>query len=925
MRAVSAEELPFATSTNLLIGNKEADIPTAELVNTQRLKPLKFREPRPRASTLPSLLSASTIAESDSSATGEYSDSLHYDDRSMSSIRADFEDDDEDDDFYHSEDNSDVEDTSDSSHEHPFAEGTYEDHLDDATDSDDEHLQPPFSTKPSDINSTHFHNRIASKNNGLGLLEPPAHLEGIPLLSVSEHEDTRTPLLSGLSEEDLSDMEEDLELAARQIKLKISSSTDTFDNSPSSATRLTSATSSPRHTPNSSSLKNSIGKKSVLADRSNDAYSISANISPVSPYNRKSPRQMSVPPKPYSHLPGNGSLTPPTNPVASISHCRKSVPDLTINRSSRRRPTDPGPSLTTPPPSTHSINSSPRSNELSKVYSEAKLAAQEKFEIGLGLREPSANIPRSSSSKSLKFKTERSMGLGPIVKQQIGPMNTRSSLLSSQIKDKQSGVDNPLEEFVNSSGKAERQPLRIKMYMPSSDEPRKPWEVVVRLDVNVHNTIGFALYCYMEDKRTPTLADTLCNPNKWTLRIVEDDGEPDEDFPALDRTRMISAYSFDEFALVEATPSQVLEHEKITPSTKRTKQPVNNVMEISKDEPRNIPGQVNSPEVVVLRVYQYPFDEMVSRIYWTAEISVQSTIDDVTYQICMEKGLDPSQYVCKLPGQRSIIKDGTKIKSLDEGQQHNLELTPKRIVNNLNGYSEQLRVNDSLPMMKNKYPSSGLLAPAPAGSRRTSTSARRPSGSLFRTSIEEQLSSSRISLSSSRHTHKTVAHSNDVLPSNSSEKPRPNSLTRFSRTGTPTTNPNMPSINTPFLFPEALNSILGYQKYKIWRRQPMSFISRHERVLALDGEHIHIMPSDDRAWYDYSPKTSSFHISQMVKCKQSRKIPTNFKVSIMKTNPVVMKRYDLEAKSAPEAQEIVAKLNGLFNSYTVTKDSSRRN
>ena len=70
---------------------------------------------------------------------------------------------------------------------------------------------------------------------------------------------------------------------------------------------------------------------------------------------------------------------------------------------------------------------------------------------------------------------------------------------------------------------------------------------------------------------------------------------------------------------------------------------------------------------------------------------------------------------------------------------------------------------------------------------------------------------------------------------------------------------------------------LGYQKFIVYRRQPMSFINRHERVLAIDGEYVHVMPSDSKTIFE-SPKTISLHISSIVGCKISKKSPNNFRV-----------------------------------------------
>jgi len=52
-------------------------------------------------------------------------------------------------------------------------------------------------------------------------------------------------------------------------------------------------------------------------------------------------------------------------------------------------------------------------------------------------------------------------------------------------------------------------------------------------------------------------------------------------------------------------------------------------------------------------------------------------------------------------------------------------------------------------------------------------------------------------------------------------------------------------------------------------------------VLAIDGDYIHIMPSDQKTMYEPgNPKTSSIFIGAILSAKQFRKIPQNFKVPL---------------------------------------------
>lgn len=88
--------------------------------------------------------------------------------------------------------------------------------------------------------------------------------------------------------------------------------------------------------------------------------------------------------------------------------------------------------------------------------------------------------------------------------------------------------------------------LVFSIYYPFSEEPDKPIQLTVRKEVTVEEVIGWALYKYCESERKPAVHEGHDKgPNKdvnpaiwrttagWALRIVEDDGEVDEDFPGM--------------------------------------------------------------------------------------------------------------------------------------------------------------------------------------------------------------------------------------------------------------------------------------------------------------------------------------------------------------------------------------------------------
>jgi hypothetical protein len=71
----------------------------------------------------------------------------------------------------------------------------------------------------------------------------------------------------------------------------------------------------------------------------------------------------------------------------------------------------------------------------------------------------------------------------------------------------------------------------------------------------------------------------------------------------------------------------------------------------------------------------------------------------------------------------------------------------------------------------------------------------------------------------------------------------------------------------------------NYRKYTVWRKQPMRFVGMNERVLAIDGEYLHIMPaSTGKTMFEGQGKTTTVHFSNVVGCKVTRRHPTNFKV-----------------------------------------------
>lgn len=101
----------------------------------------------------------------------------------------------------------------------------------------------------------------------------------------------------------------------------------------------------------------------------------------------------------------------------------------------------------------------------------------------------------------------------------------------------------------------------------SLDAKSRSMQLSVRKDATMEELIGFSLYCYFEEDWRPHLEEKIA-PNAseeqrdirlstvgWTMRLVED-GEVDDDYPALDRSLAVGKFGADELAVCEATPAQ---------------------------------------------------------------------------------------------------------------------------------------------------------------------------------------------------------------------------------------------------------------------------------------------------------------------------------------------------------------------------------
>ena len=473
------------------------------------------------------------------------------------------------------------------------------------------------------------------------------------------------------------------------------------------------------------------------------------------------------------------------------------------------------------------------------------------------------------------------------------------SILSQAIKANSKKPASPLDRFAPMSGKGDPNPLYIKMYAPFSNQPTKPYEILLRRssndgeEVTVAQAIGFSIWLFSQERIQPELTEDQLNPNKWTLRIVEDE-EVDYDFPPLSRTRPIADFTsnnnraasrrmrekpWDEFAIVKASTEQFEENEKATPEIGSNTTVASHAEVTAKNEDASQqasaalgrPDSVAAPynpitgpgfaPIILRKDSVAPLDTPIAPVSHatprigasklltihyidndfnsqtiTLNVTTDTYIGEVFDQICKKLNTDKGSFVLKVAGTSTVAPSDRTIEAL--GGHHTLDLARRRFV------------------ADKAYGISGS-------------------------------------------------------PGSSS----PNAPLLISTVSTPKKNRKGTQMQNLMQRPEMVSSLSTFsstnsKRYVVSRKQPMSFNSSSSRILAIENDYIHVMPCENtggtKVLFDSTPKTVTAHFSSIVGSQVSRRHPRNFRVMIYRERET--KRYDFEAANENEAHEIVGEI-----------------
>lgn len=451
------------------------------------------------------------------------------------------------------------------------------------------------------------------------------------------------------------------------------------------------------------------------------------------------------------------------------------------------------------------------------------------------------------------------------------------SLLSAALKAKQSKSTIPFQKFAHYSGQGTKGSLAVRVYAPFSKTPSKPYEVLIRprvqdgqggeRAVTVADLIGLSLYRYNEEKKEPHLPPKKRNINWWTLRMVEEGGEVDDDFPPFERTKPLTSFTtvnnasmrgggrmrsnstvYDEFALVGATEEEFEVHQGLTPQEDEAdEQPQtshDSIPEEGRDDgaaaSKSTPGVIASSSLPPARRRQNPIITTTYRSnVFLADAPAARAATPNTAR-----------------GQQKLLRIHIMSSDIAAGQMVTVDITTDTYLAEVLDLVCRKRQLDKANHVL-RLPGSGALVMLD-----------RPVSSIGNVS-DLELFRRRFA------TDGPLAMAGS--PGSSSPKMMPLMDGQAQRKGYKRTQ----VLGSHPLAREVLKqdelSSANYKKYTVWRKQPMRIVGMSERILVIDGEYIHIVPSSGgKAVHD--GKTTTVHFSNVVGCKVPRKHPTNVKV-----------------------------------------------
>ncbi|GAV52248.1 hypothetical protein ZYGR_0AG02390 [Zygosaccharomyces rouxii] len=531
----------------------------------------------------------------------------------------------------------------------------------------------------------------------------------------------------------------------------------------------------------------------------------------------------------------------------------------------------------------------------------------------------------------------------------FGKPKNRNSQLSSLFKKKinPSRSSRDLLEyfsFVSGSKVPRTESTELNVYIQASKSfKRTPFSLQVRKSANVFEVIGFILLRYATEVEENDMKDDgfkmdeLQNPNRFCLKIVDEDGAPfEDDFGKLNRKKVIEGLSDDEVVLCRVSDEEMESNEKETPVPFNGGGEVMNGTEVLRKDLSSgalnqlsyykpILGQddandnnAGNSKIIEIKVYIYPNTNKKFN-FTNINVSVTSCINDILVKYCKMKHMDPNEYIVKIPEKKLALNLNDTVLRLDGNYQ--VEIISKKDARELN--LEKLKPDikkPNLPTIQSNdltpltlEPATGYLKPEKVDEKTERENHSNTHKTLSRKKLAAKHKLGLATPSSAASSNNSVPMGNGLFKSrNNSKTSLHGSLSYYA--------PNRPLLAgtgvAAGLTDNGYQDLFSgaYHRYRVWRRQQMSLMNKHERTLALDGDYIYIVPPENHLHWHENVKTKSLHISQVILCKKSKRVPEYFKIFFRRGQDEI-KRYYFEAVSPEECTEIVSRIQNLASAY----------
>lgn len=436
------------------------------------------------------------------------------------------------------------------------------------------------------------------------------------------------------------------------------------------------------------------------------------------------------------------------------------------------------------------------------------------------------------------------------------------SLLSDAFKVKKTKLVVPFDQFASLSGQGDPDPIRLRIYAPFSTDPENPFEVLIRRNIQeadgsirpvaVAELIGLSLWRYHGEKREPPIPADKLNVNWWTLRMVEEGGEVDDDFEPLERTMPLNSFTtannraarsrsaskpYDDFALVQASEDGFAENKLQTPQFEQ--------QEVADEEPEDEITPKNTPQLPpTLPVAEYPRSNPI--------ITTTYRLDTIFADRPAPPTTTPTTR-----GQKKLLRIQLLSSDIPPGQMITVDVTTDMyFAEVLDIVCRKRQLDKNTHVLK--LPGSGAVAYV---DRAVSSIGNVMDLELHRRRFATD---GPLTITGSPGSSSPKSHVWDTpIPQKGKKKvmtahPLAQQATMADEDGSGTK--------------------ATYKKYIVWRKQPMRFVGLNERIIAIDGEYVYIMPSSGGRVTREGGKTTTVHFSNVIGCNMSRRHPSNFKV-----------------------------------------------